>query len=643
MPPNNKDRLSKIEELKNKLFSKNYQVKIEHRDSFPHFPQINVMDSWKKKENSGQDLREKFFMRTPFFKIFFIFSIAFFILALGYVSYVFFLKGNIVSNDNIDISIQGNAFTAGGEEYPLLLEIKNNNSSSLNLVDLLVKYPKSSQTSLSQDSERIRISLGMIPAGGIRNENIKLVLFGEQGSKRQIKISLEYRVEGSNAIFVKNKFYDVSISSTPINFSINAPSEASSNQDINFAVKAILNATKPVLNILLKIDYPIGFQFIKATPAPSLSNNIWNLGDLAPGAERNISILGKMVDVFDGEGKVFRVWSGSQSSSDKSLIETVFNSAEHTIMIKKPSIDAKLLINGVANREYAIDTKTLVQGQIHWTNNLETKINDLEIRAKIYGNALNRKTISANQGFYNSSADQIIWDKNSQSKFAEIAPGDSGTVSFFLSPLSLFEAQGGIISLPSINIDISITGRQAQIGGNIAELSNIQSNVVKIISDVGLSTKALFYSGPFANTGPIPPKAEQKTTYTVVWSLSNTANNISKTQIRSTLPQWTRFAGSLFPKTEDLTYDDSTKEIIWNVGTISKGAGITTAGKDVSFQVELTPSLSQIGTTPFIINDTILTGHDDFANVDVKVNKASLDTRLSNDPGFPLNGSRVVE
>ncbi|KKP72904.1 MAG: hypothetical protein UR70_C0003G0019 [Candidatus Nomurabacteria bacterium GW2011_GWB1_35_20] len=403
---------------------------------------------------------------------------------------MFFARGNTVSNDNIDISVLSNDFTAGGEEYPLLLEIVNRNSSSLELVDLVIEYPKSSQVGFSQDNEHIRISLGTISAGEVKDENIKLVLFGEQGSTRQIKISLEYRVEGSNAIFVKDKLYIVSINSTPINLLVNAPAEASSNQDITLGVKATLNSTKSISKILLKVDYPVGFQFIKSTPAPSLGNNIWNLGDLAPGAERNISILGKMVDVFDGEEKIFRVWSGSQSLSDKSLIGIVFNSLEHAVMIKKSSIGAELLINGVYQREYVIDTKTPIQGQIQWTNNLETKINNLEIRAKIYGNAVNRKTISVAQGFYNSSQDLIIWDKNSQSKFEEVNPGDFGTVSFSLSSLPLFSAADGIVSLPTINIDVFVTGRQAQSGGIITELSNSESKVIKIISDVGLSTKA---------------------------------------------------------------------------------------------------------------------------------------------------------
>ncbi|MCX6751515.1 MAG: hypothetical protein NT161_01975 [Candidatus Nomurabacteria bacterium] len=643
MPPYDRDKLNKIEELKSKLFNKDYQTKIEHRDSFPHFQKKEVMDSWEKKETAEPNFREKFFMKTSMFKKFFIFSIVFFVLAIGYASYMFFSKSNAVSNDNIDISVLSNAFTAGGEDYPLLLEIANRNNSPLDLVDLVVEYPKSSQVGLSQDNEHLRISLGTIPAGGIKNESVKFILYGEQGSTRQIKISLEYRVEGSNAIFVKDKLYDVSISSTPINLSIDAPTEVSSNQDINLSVKATLNATKPVSKILLKVDYPIGFQFISANPSPYLGNNIWNLGDLAPGAERNVSILGKMIDVFDGEQKVFRAWSGSQSPSDKSLIDVVFNSLEHTMVIKKSSIEARLIVNGVSQREYAVDTKTPIQGQIQWSNNLETKINNLEIHAKISGNAVSRKTITVGQGYYNSSQDLIIWDKNSQSNFAEVNPGDSGSVSFSLSPLSLFSAAGGIIFSPTINIDVSVTGQQAQSGGAITQLSNSESKIIRILSDLGLSNKAIYYSGAFTNTGPMPPKVEQKTTYTIVWSLSNTANNISKAQIRSTLPPWVRFLGPFSPASEDLSFDASTKEIVWNIGGIPRGTGITEAGRTVSFQVELTPSLSQVGTTPTIINDTILTGHDDFANVDVRVNKTSLDTRLLSDPNFSVNGSRVVE
>src|SRR6185295_14111325 len=129
----------------------------------------------------------------------------------------------------IDISIVGNSFTAGGEELPLVIGITNKNSSSLDLVDLIIDYPKGSDQDVSTDMEHFRQSIGSIPAGAVRNENVKVVLFGEQGTTRTIKVSLEYRVAGSNAIFVKEKTFDVTVSSTPINLSVEAPSTISSN------------------------------------------------------------------------------------------------------------------------------------------------------------------------------------------------------------------------------------------------------------------------------------------------------------------------------------------------------------------------------------------------------------------------------
>jgi len=648
MPTNDGDKLNRIEELKSKLFSKNYQVKIEHRDKFLRGSRKDIPDGWEneKKETDSVLYQDKFFMKTSVLKKFFIFSLVFFILTLLYASYVFFAGGNIVSNDNIDISIVGNNFVAGGEELSLVVEITNRNSSALDLVNLIMEYPKNSENEnadLPLGTERSRFVLGTIPAGAVRNENLKVVLFGEQGSIRPIKISLEYRVEGSNSIFVKTKSYEVTISSTPLNISIDAPATINPNQDITLNIKTTLNSPYAVPKMLLKLSYPVGFQFKSSIPAPSLGNNIWSLGDLAPGAERNISITGKMFDVVDGEEKNFHISSGSQSTKDKSMIDVVFNSTSYAVTIKKPFIEAKLFVNGVYQREYATNTKTPVNAEIRWTNNLDTKINDLEIRAKISGNAVNRKTINSQQGFYDSLTDTITWNKNSQNGFNEVNPGDSGSVRFSVSSLSLFSAIGGILANPVINVNISISGKQLVTGYATADLNNSDSGIVRIISDVGFSAKALYYSGPFSNTGPVPPKVEKETSYTITWSLSNTANSISKGIVSSTIPSWIKFAGSISPSDENLTYNSSTREITWNIGEIPRGTGITTADRSVSFQVILTPSLSQINTTPFIINDSILTGHDDFTNVDIRINKKSLRTQLDDDPLFPPAGGRVVE
>jgi hypothetical protein len=366
------------------------------------------------------------------------------------------------------------------------------------------------------------------------------------------------------------------------------------------------------------------------------------LGDLPPGVERSISVVGKMIDVFDGEQKTFRLWAGEQSKTDKSLIGIIFNSIDHTLTVKKAFLEAKLFINGVSQREYASDTKTLIRGEIRWSNNLDTRINDLEIRAKITGNVVNEKEINVEDGMYNSAEDTIVWDKNSFSDFREVGPGESGSVSFSLTPYSLTSSVG-MISDPSINIDVSVSGKQASDGGSTNILKNQETKIIRIISDVGFASKILYYSGPFSNTGPIPPKAETETTYTVIWNLSNSANNISKAQVVSSLPSWVRFVGPVAPASEDLSYNSSTREIVWNIGNIRRGTGITNSEREVAFQIALNPSISQVGTSPVLIKDAILTGHDDFANVSVRVNKYPLSTQLTNDGAFPAGGGLVSE
>lgn len=642
MSLDDRNKLNRLEELKTKLFSKNYKTKIEHRDVYFRPRKNDISNSWGEEEKDGSSGTEKFFMKTSMFKRFFVFSIIFFALALSYAAYVFFAGGNTVSNDNIDISIQGNNFTAGGEELPLVIGITNKNNVSLDLVDLVAEYPKGGATNLSTDTERLRISLGTIPSGAVRNENLKVVLFGEQGSVRPVKISIEYRVAGSNAIFVKDKTFEINITSTPINLSVDAPVTITPNQEVVLNVKETLNATKEAKKILLKLDYPVGFQFIKSVPAPSSGNNVWSLGDLAPGADHNIVISGKMVDVFDGEEKTFNISTGLQSDTDKSMIGVVFNAIKNTITIKKPFVEANLFVNGVYQREYAIDTKTAVNAEIHYANNLDAKIDDLQITAKLSGNAFDRKTVRAQQGFYDSAKDVITWNQSSQNELKEVNPGDSGSVSFSVFPLALFSAGGGMLADPTINIEVDISGKQAVSGFAANELDNSSSATIKVISDVGFSGKAFYFSGAFTNAGPIPPKVGQNTTYTIVWALSNTANNISKVQINSTLPPWVTFVGPFLPASENLAYNSSTRGIVWNVGRLPKGAGITGPARSVSFQISFNPSLSQVDTIPILINDSILTGHDDFANVDVKVNKMGLNTRLDNDLAFPPNGGSVV-
>ena len=92
MPVNDNDKLNRIEELKGRLFSKDFQTKIEHRETFSRTNREGIPDSWdieRKFKADSKQYQDSLFMKTYLFKNLFIFSLGFFILALCYAAYVF--------------------------------------------------------------------------------------------------------------------------------------------------------------------------------------------------------------------------------------------------------------------------------------------------------------------------------------------------------------------------------------------------------------------------------------------------------------------------------------------------------------------------------------------------------------------------
>jgi hypothetical protein len=190
---------------------------------------------------------------TPFFKKFFIGAIIFFVATLGFGSYMYFSGGVSVTSDKIDIIVLGNAFTKGGEELPLQIEIVNRNNAKLELANLIIEYPRGANDDAGDMVRIPRDAIGTINAGESITRNVKVSLFGEEKSIRPVRIRLEYHPEGSNAIFTKETEYGVTISSAPLSLLVESPDTVTPEQSMIFTVTAKLNTTLPSGTTMLQI------------------------------------------------------------------------------------------------------------------------------------------------------------------------------------------------------------------------------------------------------------------------------------------------------------------------------------------------------------------------------------------------------
>ncbi|MES2930676.1 MAG: hypothetical protein V4665_02750 [Patescibacteria group bacterium] len=630
MAENDKNR---IEDVKRHLYDREGSV-VRRREGVLHPIDHPVRESWQGDTKKIPE-KDSLIMKKPptsGFKKFFIASIIFFVIALGFAGLMYFNGGASVSNDNIDLKVLGNAFTKGGEELALQIEITNRNQASLELADLLIEYPRGAENDPLDVIRLPREKIGTIKAGESITRNIKVTLFGDERSVRNVAISLEYHPEGSNAIFVKKELYPVTISSAPLSLVIQAPAQATSEQEIALAVTATLNTTLPEGKTMLQLAYPGNFVFESAVPAPLYGNSIFSLESLSQAAPITVTVKGRLIGQ-NGDEQVFHAYAGTTSASDQSAVSVVYTSLLHAVTLAKPFLEAHILVDNQDLPTYTASGGEAVTATIEWANNLSNRITDAQIIVTLSGNAYDKTTVDAKDGFFDSAKNQIIWDRNTTSDLGDVEPGGRGAVSFSFRPISLV---GTTVKDPQVFLDVSIRGRQPTLGSTFDNINNFAKKTVKIVSDFQIASSAVHKSGP------LPPKAESQTQYTVTWTLSNSANNVLQAQARSVLPTYVTWIGKTGSVSENVSYNDVTREVIWTIGTVKSNTGFS-SNREASFTIALNPSLSQVGSVPQLMRDINLTGTDSFTQTLIKARKAPITTVLTNDPIYKIGDERVVQ
>ena len=155
--------------------------------------------------------------------------------------------------------------------------------------------------------------------------------------------------------------------------------------------------------------------------------------------------------------------------------------------------------------------------------------------------------------------------------------------------------------------------------------------------------KTLHYSGALKNSGEVPPKVGKETTYTIVWSLANNANDLSGAKITASLPPYASKESLASPEDADLQFDEKNATLVWNVGEVPAGTGIIMPAKEVSFQVSFSPNLTQVGETPVLVNKAVVEARDTFTEENIFAEIPALTINLSGDPQSKGGDDKVRE
>jgi hypothetical protein len=631
--PNNKE--DKIKEVQDALYSKTTDaIFAKRRHPLQEKANLKEPSAWNVKE---EQVESNF--KIPYAKIL-IGAFIFFVLAMVFAFSKFFMGANVVSGNNIDILISGPVSIAGGEELPLDIEVKNNNNTDLKVVDLHIEYPDGTKSAVDQsmDLKRFNQVLGDINIGQSQKLLAKSILFGEENTQKTIIVSVEYRIAGSNAVFSKEKDFTVLISSSPVNIKVSNPSEINSNQLTDFNVEVDSNSTNVVKNLILKVDYPFGFNLVSSDPKPSGSDqSVFVLGDLAPGAKRVIRVSGT-VQGQNGEQRAFKFTIGNPSNSDNSVVGTTLATYLSTVSLRKSAIGLDLSVNDQSGDNINIDPggKNLIK--INWQNNLAEKIYDMSVNIKFNGQALNKSSVNVQNGFYTSSNNSIVFDKNSDSRLSTVNPSDEGNMQFDFSTIAPSSNTNLSFENSSVQLEVSVLGSRIGSDGSAQEILYSETKTLRMSSSLKLLSKGFRTQGPFENSGPFPPQVDNKTTYTITWTATDSFNNVSGAKVSATLPPNVKWEGYTSPGTESITYDQGSGNIVWNIGDIKPGAT-----RSASFQVSVIPSITQIGTELDLLGEATISGTDAYSGARIGESRDRVTTNITSDPAYVEGIGTVVK
>ncbi len=635
------ENYSRIEKLKKNLYRRQDQ-KPSRRSKLSSSDHQMVKKSWIDKPKQKTTGSNKPFINRWLIRIL-IFSLIFFIGALSVAGYILFKGGNIISKDNIDLIIQGPATIKAGDETAFQIVIANRNKVPLEEVEMTIEYPSETKNpeNINRPLTRTTEEIGIINSGETINKTARAILFGPEKSEQEIKVKLQYRIPGSAAFYLKEGIYKLRIDLPPIVLSVSTLKEVIAGQEASFEIRATSNSQTTLTDILMVVNYPSGFDFGQAEPAPSLRQNVWSLGDILPGDQKVIKLKGS-VDGQDEEVKPFQFFIGRRDEINDDQIAFSYGEAFETIIVKKPFISAVILVNGDSSPE-SVSASGLVRVDIDWFNNLPYQITDGEIEINFPSKIVDQRSVSADRGFYDSVNNKISWDKYAIPALGSIAPGARGRLSFTFNILPLTRSEFSGLRQPVVDLSLAIRGTRISEGFSSEVFESSANHRIKVESALQVAAAGYYQSGPLINTGPLPPKIGSETTYTISWAVLNSSNDVNSATVKTVLPPYVTWLGDFEPTDENIVYDEVNRQVVWNLGNVAAGTGITSSLREANFRVALNPSLSQLGQVVNLTGPIDIFGNDTHTNTKLSSSLQAITTNLISEEGFVRNMGIISE
>ncbi len=552
----------------------------------------------------------------------------FVLLILGISIWLLYRSG--FREGQVSLEIEAPEEAIAGEEIEYKVIVENKNNFDLGGINLSFFYPEGS-IPLSQEerpasSLTSKLDLSELESRSKKEFVLKGIIAGEKNEVKKARASLTYRPSNITTTFEKNAEVATTISSAPVFLNLSAPPNVLPGQLVQVSLDFRNESNKDLNDLQIVFSYPDGFSLKKSVPLADQNNNIFNLDSLKADEAGRITLEGN-ISGFEKEAKRF-------TAALKKKIGNQFFEIQKTqisLTISTPLLTTDVLANDSKN--YIAEAGDKIRYTIKFSNNSNYNFSALELRAKLEGQMFDFSTLKSS-GFFDQNSRTILWNAAAEPLLSNLAPNQGGEVSFDIELKDDFPKS--FSKDYSLRVSSSIETSSVPPDFGLEKISASADLISKIKAKAEFTSEAFFNDSIFPNSGPVPPRVGQKTTYTIHWKIIGEGNDLTNVRIISALLPGLNWEDKVkvTPSQSDLDYNPSTGRISWNLSTVPAGTGVISTVFEAVFQIGITPSVNQTGQSPEIIKEINFEAVDNWTKQNIEINLPGINTSAIKDsPG----------
>lgn len=501
------------------------------------------------------------------------------------------LKLEIIAPDKVDV----------GEEFEYVVKYKNNGSIILESPEMIFEYPEGA---ILDDDVRIKKVAseelgGNIYPGQERTMKFKARLLGKEGETKDAKVKVNFKPQDLKIRNEASSSFTTILGQLPLDLILDIPQKTGAGKSITIKVSYSSGVSYPLKDLSCSIEYPEGFQFSYAKPK-GMDNKQWDIAILNESESGKIEI-GGILSGQPQDQKVFKARLGVWQNGNF----IVLKESVRGVAIVAPSVQFTQKINN--QNDYMVNIGDRLHYEVTFRNVGEEELKDQALIIKLEGSSLDYDSIKATDGVYQKGDNSLIWDSNQISELQDLKPGDEGKVEFWISTNKKWGMKSSSDKNPFIKTKIT--------------LGQIKQEILTKINTIVLADQTVYTNGKyFTDSGPFPVEQGVKTVFTVEWKIRNYYNDVSNTKMMTVLPSGVRFLQDSIktPEGTKLNYDDGTRQLTWDIGTLAAGTGILNSESVCAFQLSIEPQT--IDTDVLLIGSVQLSGTDLWTNGILNIN-----------------------